>query len=147
MEAPTSQTPHTGLLAVLTVLFAGRVAGQAVQRFAPQPFLPDFHAFQGSTIAYGPLLAAQALILALMAWTTVRMHQGRLRPGHAATRAIGLGGRLYLALAIGRIAVGLLLAQAPPWFTTWIPAVFHVVLALFVVVLAHGLRSTGAHAS
>jgi len=147
MKAHASRTPHAWMLAALTVLFAGRVAGQAVQRFAPQPFLPDFHAFQGSTIAYGPLLTMQALILAAMARTTLKVRQRRLRPGPAATRAIRVAGRLYLAQALARIAVGVLLPQAASWFTTWIPAIFHVVPALFVVVLADHLRSLRSETS
>jgi uncharacterized membrane protein len=35
-----------------------------------------------------------------------------------------------------RIVVGLALPDAPPWFRTWIPALFHLVLAGFVLVLA-----------
>jgi hypothetical protein len=35
-----------------------------------------------------------------------------------------------------RIGVGLLVPAAPPWFSTWIPATLHLVLAGYVLTLA-----------
>jgi len=40
-------------------------------------------------------------------------------------------------VSVGRIVVGLSVPAAPAWFSTWIPAVFHVVLAAYVLTLAH----------
>ena len=50
-------------------------------------------------------------------------------------------GGIYMAGSLARLAVGLAVTDAPPWFTAWISAVFHVVLAGFVLTLAayHGL--------
>jgi hypothetical protein len=66
------------LLWGLAVLFAARVAGQALQLCLPQSFLPPFHAFQGSNLPYALLLAAQLAILALMAVTGWRVYRGTL---------------------------------------------------------------------
>jgi uncharacterized membrane protein len=49
---------------------------------------------------------------------------------------LGWFGSVYLAGSIVRIVVGLALPDSPPWFRTWIPALFHLVLAGFVLVLA-----------
>lgn len=36
-----------------------------------------------------------------------------------------------------RVVIGLLLSHAPIWFSAWISSVFHLVLAAFVLTLAH----------
>lgn len=46
-----------------------------------------------------------------------------------------LGG-FYMAGSLARIVVGLAVPAAHPWFSTWIPAAFHVVLAGYVLALA-----------
>jgi hypothetical protein len=122
---------------VLSFLFALRVAGQAVQRWAPQPYLPRFDDFQGSSLPYWALLSAQLVILAVMARFAWRVQRGAFRPGRRATVLLAWAGRIYMAASLIRIAVGLSISSAPAWFSTWIPAVFHVVLAGYVLALAH----------
>jgi hypothetical protein len=112
----------------LTFLFSLRVAGQAMQRWAPQSWLPPFDAFQGGNLPYPVLLASQILILGLMIFFNLRSRKGR-------PALLWIGG-LYMAGSLLRIAVGLAVPGAPPWFSTWIPAVFHVVLAGYVLALA-----------
>ena len=58
-----------------------------------------------------------------------------LRPRKGAPLLLWIGG-LYLAGSLLRIAVGLAVPAAHPWFSTWIPAAFHVVLAGYVLALA-----------
>jgi hypothetical protein len=41
-----------------------------------------------------------------------------------------------MAGSLLRIAIGLAWPAAPHWFTAWIPAFFHLVLAAFVIILA-----------
>ena len=41
---------YAALLWLLTMAFAMRVLGQALQRWAPQPLLPPFDAFQGAAV-------------------------------------------------------------------------------------------------
>jgi hypothetical protein len=50
------------LMALLTGLFGLPIAGQAVQFWAPQSFLPAFDAFQGSSLSYSTLLLTQLLM-------------------------------------------------------------------------------------
>jgi hypothetical protein len=102
----------------------------------PQPFLPPAEAFQGSNLPYAVLLSSQLAILTAMFYLTFRMQTGAMVP----SRRIGLGlawaGGIYMALSIGRIAVGLALPEADPWFSAWIPAFFHSVLAGFVLTVS-----------
>jgi hypothetical protein len=45
-------------------------------------------------------------------------------------------GGIYMVGSLLRIAVGLAVPGASAWFSTWIPALFHVVLAGYVLALA-----------
>ena len=116
------------LLWVLTFFFSLRVAGQAIQYWMPRSYLPAFGAFQGSNLPYPVLLGSQIVILAAMVICNLR------RP--RAHRALLWFGSFYMAGSLARIAVGLAVPDAPEWFSTWIPAVFHVVLAAYVLALA-----------
>ena len=55
-----------------------------------------------------------------------------------------------MAFSIARIVIGLAVPAAPDWFRTWIPAIFHIALAAFVLTLAlyhlRGLASTHGEA-
>ncbi|MES2353197.1 MAG: hypothetical protein V4568_02145 [Pseudomonadota bacterium] len=46
-----------------------------------------------------------------------------------------LGG-VYMVTMLARLAIGLALPTAAPWFKAWIPGVFHVVLAAFVLTVS-----------
>ena len=120
----------------LTALFALRVAAQALQRWTPLDALPDFGSFQGSGLPYWLLLAVQLFILALMVSIAYDVAGCTRRRNQRAARVLGWVGAVYMAGSLGRIAIGLALPDAPPWFTAWIPAFFHVILAAFVLTLA-----------
>jgi hypothetical protein len=139
---------HLALMALSTGLFALRVAGQAVQFWMPQSFLPASAAFQGSDLSYPILLLAQLLILALMLRTCLRIGRGKSVPDRRVGRGLAWFGGIYMAGSmagsVARIAVGIAVPSAPAWFSTWIPAFFHLVLAGFVLTAAHyHLRHTG----
>ena len=138
---------YASLLWLLSFLFAARVIGQAVQRCTPQLFLPPIAAFQGSNLPYGLLLPVQLAILALMAFVSWRVQNGMLAPSLRAGNVLAWLGGIYMAGALARIVVGLAAPGAPEWFRTWIPALFHVVLAGFVLTLAvyHRHRFRAVH--
>jgi hypothetical protein len=131
-----------GALWLLTALFALRVAGQALQRWLPQAWLPPAEARQGSSLPYAALLALQLAIVAVMAAAAVRAWNGDLKSSATARRWLRGIGLVYLAAALARIAAGLALDDPHPWLTAWIPAAFHVVLSTYILVLAqyHALR-------
>lgn len=127
------------ILWLLTALFAVRVAGQALQAWWPQPFLPPFRDFQGSHLAYPVLLTSQLLILAVMLCWSWKVQRGTA-PSARAAAALRTCGSLYMAASLARLAIGLGFAAAPPWFRAWISGVFHLVLAGFVLTLAASHR-------
>ena len=123
-------------LGALTAVFGLRVAGQALQYWVGVDRLPPFDAFQGSTLPYWLLLSVQVFLLALMTSITADVGAGTRRRNPGAARVLSWIGAVYMAGSIGRIALGLALPDPPAWFTAWIPAFFHVILAAFVLTLA-----------
>ncbi len=127
---------HVWIPWLLTLLFSLRVAGQALQRWKPQPFLPPFHSFQGSHMPYSVLLPAQLLILTVMFCCSWRAQRGTGFAGGRTATALLWCGALYMAASVARLAIGLGFPAAAPWYRAWISDVFHLVLAGFVLVLA-----------
>ena len=127
---------YPALLLLLSVLFFLRVLGQAIQRWLPQTFLPPFDAFQGSNLPYWLLLSLQVMILTVMIFLTWKVYCRVLIPRANVGKALLWIGCIYMGGSILRIIVGLTVPNAPAWFSTWIPAVFHVVLAAFTLTLA-----------
>ena len=128
---------HVLQMALLAGLFSLRIAGQAQQFWMPQSFLPSFDSFQGSNLRYSTLLLIQFLILGLMLRTCWRVGRGITVPDHRLGSGLAWTGGIYMAGSVIRILVGLLVPSAPAWFSTWIPAFFHLVLAGFVLTAAH----------
>jgi len=131
----SANSSYAALLWMFSFLFGLRVLGQAVQRWRPQPFLPPFHAFQGSSLPYWLLLSFQLVILFIMVRLTWRMRCAVLVPSVRAGKVLLWAGCIYMVVSLGRIIIGATLPDAPAWFSTWIPAAFHVVLAAFVLTL------------
>ena len=136
IERGTAFPAYSVLFWLLSLLFALRVLGQAIQSWFPQPFLPAFQQFQGSSLVYPLLLSVQLVILGLMLRTSWRAQTGTFVKSHRSGRIWLWFGSAYMAGSLLRIGVGLTISDAAPWFRTWIPAFFHVVLAGFVLTLA-----------
>src|SRR2546422_9386927 len=108
----------------LSVLFAA---------WMPQPFLPPFEAFQGSSLPYWLLLSFQLLILVVMVRVAWRVQTDRLVPSRRVGLWLAGAGAVSFALALGRLAGGLAVPGADAWFKTSIPACFHGALAAFLL--------------
>jgi hypothetical protein len=124
------------VLAILSALFAARVAAQAMQRWLHLPFLPPPGAFQGSALPYIILLPVQIGILAAMLVIAWRVHSGMLRPRPHVSRRLTVAGVVYVATMLTRLTIGQTVPDAPAWFRSEISTVFHFVLAIFVLALA-----------
>ena len=124
------------VMAVLTAAFFLRVAGQAIQRWMPQPWLPPFAEWQGSTTPYPLLVATQSVILVLMLATAIRVARGKQARRPRAARWWWWAGGIYMAASIARIVFGLLVPDAPHWFTARVSESFHLVLAAYVLAVA-----------
>lgn len=125
------------VLVLCTFFFALRTLAQALQIGSPVTWLPQADAFQGSELPYPLLLGAQVAILALMLRVCLRVLRGgfiaRVREG----RVLFVSGAIYMIAMLGRLGIGLTVPAAASWFRAWIPTAFHLVLATFILTLAH----------
>jgi hypothetical protein len=135
-ENQTIPVGHVLLLGLCTALFALRAAAQLVQYASPTRFLPPFDAWQGSGLAYPLLLASQLLILVAMAWGAGVVYR-RARVRRSVGRWLVVLGGLYFGSMSVRLALGLTVLSDLAWFAKPLPALFHVVLAGYVLTLGH----------
>lgn len=130
---------RAALLWLLLGLFVFRVAGQFVVSLGLAPVLPPMDAWYSGFIPYGPLLATQLAIVALLARICLDMTRGR---GYFAQRRAWLGspirafGWFYASSMAVRYTATMVLYPERRWTGGTIPIVFHLVLATFLLVLA-----------
>ena len=120
----------------LSLLFLARVVSQAVQNWAPVSFLPPFDDFQGSGLPYSVLLSAQIAILVLLIVVVARMHRGKSLISRRLILPVIVAGGVYFAVMAVRLVLGLSVLSHSGWFSTWIPTVFHLVLASLMMLIA-----------
>ena len=140
--APLHQRYLPWMLA-LAALFVLRVLAQAVQWAGPVPFLPSFDTWQGSGLPYPALLASQVLIVGLLARALVVVRSRSMRPATWKHRACFVLGGAYFAAMAFRLAAGLTFLSDVGWFAESLPALFHLVLATFVLLFGHYVYSAG----
>lgn len=128
-------------LAVLTALITLRVLAQAIQAMQPTTLLPPSSAFEGSLVPYAILLPLQVVVVILLSQVTLAVASGQVLPQPEYGTRLLVGGGLYAAICVLRILLGLTWPEAPAWCRAWIPAVTHLLLASYLLVLAgHHLR-------
>jgi uncharacterized membrane protein YozB (DUF420 family) len=127
---------HAAALLALALLFAARVAAQLVQRIWPSPHLPAFDAWQSGLLPYWLLVAAQLAILAVLAHQIARIWRGSAARHRRAGAILLVLGALYMAGSLFRLAAGATFLSGDRFFSAWLPAMFHVVLASIVLILA-----------
>ena len=127
----------------LGLAFLARVLGQAVQKWASVSFLPPFDDFQGSGLPYPALLTAQIAILVTTVVVAVRMRSGKSLLSPRLVVPVTVAGVIYLAVMAVRLVLGLSVLSHSWWFSTWIPTVFHLVLASKVLLISAYQRRAG----
>ena len=135
-KSQTTPAVHVWLLALFTAMFALRVAAQLVQYASPTRFLPPFEAWQGSGLAYPVLLASQLTILVAMAFGTGAVRR-RARVRKSVGRWLIVLGAVYFSSMSIRLVLGLTVLADLAWFAKPLPALFHLVLAGYVLTLGH----------
>lgn len=129
-------TVHCVLLAFLIAAFLFRVIAQALQAWAPLPWLPPFEIWHSATLPYSLLLASQLVILAIQFWVLAALLRGRQRPRRWLGVTLLVLGSAYFAFMLVRLVAGQTLLGRVAWFQAVVPTVFHLVLAAFLLVLA-----------
>ena len=139
----SEQKPGRGAaiaLAVLLLIFLGRVTAQLWQYAWPTDALPPFSAWQSGALPYPILVASQFAIIAVGLWLIIRIAQGKL----GAHKRIGAGvlalGVLYFGFMAFRLVAGLTFLKESPFFGVLLPAIFHLVLASMLIIVGLHLR-------
>ena len=125
------------LLWILLVLFALRVLGQLLVVSGFAPCLPPMDEWQSGLLPYPVLLASQTVVLGVLAAVCVQFSRGKgyfVRPRKWLAMPLWIIGWIYVIGMVVRYA--LLRRDA-------IPVVFHIVLASFLLVVAHHHRTNG----
>ena len=125
---------RTTILWILLSLFALRVSGQILVVGGVAPFLPPMHDWQSGLLPYPLLLASQILVLGVLATVCVQFSRAKgyfVRPRMWLATPLWIVGWIY---AIGMVVRYALLRRDV------IPVVFHIVLASFLLVVAHHHR-------
>src|SRR5262249_44682055 len=127
---------YVAAIAVLLILFIGRVAAQLAQYFHPVTFLPAFSDWHSGTLPYGLLVASQAAIIAACVYYVFKIAIGALTPNKSAGKFLLVFGVCYFVFMTFRLVAGLTFLSDNHWFQAHLPAAFHIVLASIVLVFA-----------
>jgi hypothetical protein len=123
------------LLRLLLTLFCFRVGAQFVQLYAGLSYLPEFSAWHSASIPYPLLLGAQLVIIALASIVIAKVGRDRYRASYSRSRILVWFGWIYFIFMLFRLVLSLTIMQSHAWFGATLPALFHMVLALFLIVL------------
>lgn len=124
-------------LTLLTLLFVGRIVGQLVARLGEVAWLPPDVLWHAAVVPYSALIAAQIALLGVMAITIWRLDRIREKPVLAVLLA--WFATAYAATMIVRFVVGAAGLTRIAWFDAPISTPFHLVLAGWLLILAHHL--------
>ena len=131
---------HAAALWVLSLLFLGRVAGQALVVCCAVTWLPPMEAWYSGLLEYRWLLPAQVLILAVQAWVAADLTRGQgwwARPRRTLGRWLIAASAVYIAGMVVRYALTMTWHPERRWLGRGtIPIAFHLVLASWLWVLA-----------
>ena len=127
------------VLAVLGLLFLGRVVGQLLVATRAPRWLPPMPEWYSGAVPYRPLLASQAVVLVVLGSITIGLLAeipffAERRPAVGSV-LIWLGWAYLLAM-VARYVVRMARHPEARWFGRTIPIAFHIVLATWVIVLA-----------
>jgi len=134
---------HGPLLALLTLLFALRVLGQALVAFFGITWLPAMEQWFSGLIPYPTLLVIQLLMLILMVKITGEIWRGKgtfAIPRPHWSQFLMKFSAVYAGAMVVRYALTMILHPEMRWFGSVIPITFHFVLAGFIFVMGHYYR-------
>jgi hypothetical protein len=126
---------HGPLLAFLTLLFFGRVLGQALVAFLSVRWLPAMHEWYSGLIPYPSLFAIQLAMLVFMIKISRDISYGagffaRQRPGWS--RYLVSFSAIYAGAMMLRYVLTMIFHPEMRWLGGTIPIFFHFVLAAFL---------------
>jgi len=127
---------YAAALWVLTGLFAFRVVAQPAA-LVFDGLLPAFNSWDGGVLPYPVLLVTQLVILGWLARTAWRFTTGKFVPRRQIGRAALTFGGVYFAVMFLRLLLGATALSHVRWFASPLPAVFHLVLATYLLLYGY----------
>lgn len=141
--SPRPAKGYAVVLAILTLAFFGRVAGQFSVAFLGAGFLPPMEAWDSGLLRYSALLVAQIVILIVQVVIIRHLWIGSGRFAGPRPR-VGISlkwfGLVYFLVMFTRYVVTAWLPVELPWSPATIPIYFHWVLALHIYTLSRYYR-------
>ena len=134
--------PTVFILITLLVLFCFRVAAQFIQSVTSVSWLPEFEIWHSGALPYPSLLAAQLLIVSIAVVVIFRIQNDTYRRSVLRSKVLLVLGFLYLAFMLVRFVLSVTILSEHFWFGATLPAIFHIVLACFIVVVGLYERGT-----
>lgn len=136
---------HTRLLALLALLFVGRVVVQLIQYFHHVDVLPTFEEWQSGALPYAVLVGFQLVIVAGQVRVVRAVSRGQYLLRQEWRWAVTTFAAIYLAVMAFRLIAGLTFAADGGWLDARLPTIFHLVLASFLFTWMH--HESGGQAS
>ena len=121
----------------LLSLFCFRVIAQLGLLVGDLPFLPPFEKWHSGMMPYEALSIGQLLIIAIGLNIAIIFTKGTIVPHPKIGWFLLVLGGSYLSIMIVRFFLGLTLFPRSRWFTNDLPIFFHIILALFILVVAN----------
>lgn len=122
---------------LLLGLFCFRVLAQLLQSMVYFEFLPHYAAWHSGALPYGVLLLSQVLIIVVMSLVSFKFTQGRVIANRHVGMLMLVFGVIYFFAMLVRLLLGLFVMPEHSWFGQILPAMFHLVLALFVLLVGY----------
>ena len=120
---------------VLFAIFCFRVLAQLLQWQFSLSFLPSFDSWHSDSLPYGVLLMFQVFVIIVMVSVCSRFSRRKVVAHRLVGISLLIAGSIYLLIMFGRLLIGLFLLPEDSWFGQYLPAMFHLVLALFILLV------------
>jgi membrane protease YdiL (CAAX protease family) len=137
---PAPQRRYGGWLTLLMALFAFRVLAQPVAAQWHVALLPSFDDWHSGAVPYPLLLISQCLILFVGIAVTRFFYRRELSPRRRLGTCLLYLGWIYWGVMSMRLLLGVTLLNNVHWFTQTLPALFHLLLANFLMLVGEFLR-------
>jgi hypothetical protein len=132
---------HAIWLIVLLALFVFRVLAQLLQWTFPISWLPSFEAWHSATLSYPVLVSTQIAIIIAAVWLIRGLLRDAMAPNSLLGRVLTWFGAVYFVGSVLRLFAGLTFGRDNAFLSAYLPGVFHVVLALMVLIAANYYRN------
>lgn len=114
-------------------LFVFRVIAQLTQAIWPLAILPPFDSWQSGAMPYGLLLVSQFIIIAFLGHVFLKFRSRRIEQNPRLGWIYLTIGSVYFSIMAFRLVAGFSFASDHAWLGAHIPALFHLVLASFLL--------------